>query len=202
VALVRADEKAVASLSGKANVALHNSDLSAPEIERATATWEAARRAHAPYFVHDADPLAWVREAWAARFEGTGEVGDLEVAVQGTLARWRAGALALPDYYLLCSPDDWPPAWRHWYFGFLGAACPLRVVVAGSHADLAKALGALPAGRWWPGMDELLARVENVVPDQVRLPGQVGGPTSSPSEVALTSASAPHTNATSQAATT
>jgi hypothetical protein len=191
VALIGADEKAVAALAGKANVALYSADPSAPRIEQATTAWEAARHAHTPYFVHDADPLAWVGQAWAARFEGTGEVGDLEVAVHDTLARWRAGAVGLPDYYLLCSPDNWPPAWRHWYLGFLGAACPLRVVVTGGYADLASALMALPAGRWWPDMDELLAGIEHVVPDQVRFPQPRRGLGPEPANDALQAPPAP-----------
>jgi hypothetical protein len=180
VALIGADEEAVATLAGKANVALHDTGPSGTPIEQAAAAWEAARHAHTPYFVHGADPLAWVGQAWAARFEGTGQVGDLEVAVHETLGRWKAGAVGLPDYYVLCSPEDWAPAQRHWYLGFLGAACPLRVVVAGGHADLATVLMELPAGPWWPDMDRLLARVEHIVPDQARFPEPPGGQASPP----------------------
>jgi len=166
VALVGASGDATASLKAKPNVTLYQAEPKAPLIEQAAAAWEAARRTHTTYFVHQADPLSWVAEAWAARFEGTGQAGDLEVAHAETVARYKARSLGLPDYYIVRSPEGLPATLRHWYLGVLGGARPCRVVVAGEGADLAAVLSALPVGPWWPGVDELLAGIENVVPEQ------------------------------------
>ncbi len=169
VALVGAYEGAAASLRAKANVTLYRADPSGGPLEQAAAAWEAARRAHTPYFVHGADPLAWVAATWAARFEGTGEPGDLEVALAETLARWRARSVELPDYYVVAAPEGLPAPMRHWYLGVLGGARRRRVVVAGDGADLASVLAALPAGPWWPGLDQLLEGIADVVPEQAGL---------------------------------
>jgi hypothetical protein len=140
-----------------------------------------AKRSHATYFAHDADPLVSVAEAWGRYFEGAGRGGGLEVAVSETLARWRAGSLELPDYYLVCSPEDWPPVRRHWYLGVLADACALRVVTTTGGADLGPKLAGLPAGRWWPELDRLLAGIEPRVPDQV---GGGGSPASTIADMA------------------
>lgn len=75
-------------------------------MTRAVAAWREARRAHVPFLVHDADPLADVAEAWVSRLDGTGPLGELEVAVRKTLVRWRAGLLELPDYYLVVDAES------------------------------------------------------------------------------------------------
>jgi hypothetical protein len=76
-----------------ANVRVLQPDPDHAPLDRAREVWAQARRTSASYLVHDADPLAWIADAWAARFEGRGAVGDLEVAVAETVARWRGGAL-------------------------------------------------------------------------------------------------------------
>lgn len=169
VALVGAGERATASLKGRANVTFYQAESSLPPIERATATWGEARRSHTPYFVHEADPLSWVATAWAARFEGSGQPGDLEVAVAETLSRWRARSLELPDYYVVFSPEALTPTLRHWYLGVLAGARQHRVAVASQADDLGTVLSALPAGPWWPGIDSLLKGIENTVPEQAGL---------------------------------
>jgi len=178
VALVGASKADAASLKGRPNVTFYEAEASLPPIERATVTWAEARRSHTPYFVHEADPLSWVATAWAARFEGSGEAGELEVAVAETLSRWRARSVELPDYYLVPSPEALPSTLRHWYLGVLAGARQHRVAVAQHGGDLAALLAALPAGPWWPGMDRLLEGIENVVPEQAGLrplPLQVAG---------------------------
>ncbi len=151
---------AVESLGGRANVR-----VAVPEDPEAA--WRLAAGTSVPYFVHDADPLAAVADAWVRRFDEAGPAGELEVAVAGVVARWRARALGLPDYYVVVDGEELPATRRHWYLGFLHAAAPARVVPAtGSGAVLAEVLGLLPTGRWWPDLDRLLDGVERVVPDQ------------------------------------
>ena len=113
-----------------ANVRVLRPDTDVAALDRAVVAWEQARRTSAPYLLHDADPLAWVADAWARRFQEEGSAGDLEVAVTETLARWRARSLDLPDYYLLADPEGLSPIIRHWFLGLLGSAAPSRVVTA------------------------------------------------------------------------
>jgi hypothetical protein len=148
------------------NVRVFETDPAAPALDRAVAACERARSSAAPYLVHDADPLAVVAEAWAAWFDGQGARGDLELAVTETLARWRTGALDLPDYYLVIDPEAFGPTVRHWYFGVLGAAAPTRVVASEPATPVVDQLTALRSGRWWPGLDHLLDGIDRTVPDR------------------------------------
>ncbi|MDP8927069.1 MAG: hypothetical protein M3O70_00440 [Actinomycetota bacterium] len=159
-----------ASLGETANVRTVLPEVHAAPLDRAVAAWGEAARAHIPYLVHDADPLDVVAAAWVDRWEGSGELGRLEVAVQDVLRRWRARSLELPDYYLLVDAEALAPTWRHWYLGVLAAAAAHRVVVIGP--DPVEALGAvreLRAGRWWPQLDALLADVDRRVPDALQM---------------------------------
>ena len=157
----------VARLARGANVVSAVPDPNDPPLDRAVAAWSEATRVHSPYFVHDADPLDATADAWVRRFESEGPVGELEVVVQDTLARWRAGSVELPDYYLVLDAESWGPTRRHWYLGVLHKAAPARVVPV-AKADAAEAaLPHLGAGRWWPDLDQLLADIDRVVPDQV-----------------------------------
>jgi hypothetical protein len=156
---------AVESLRGRANVRV-------VVTEEPEAAWRLAAATAVPYLVHDADPLAAVADAWVRRFDEAGPVGELEVAVADVVARWRARAVGLPDYYLVLDGEDLPPTQRHWYLGVLHGAAPARVVPAsGSGAALAELLGRLPTGRWWPDVDRLLEGVDSVVPDQAGVGG-------------------------------
>ena len=137
-----------------------------PPLDRAVAAWNDATRAHAPYFVHDADPLAAVADAWVRLYDEHGPRGELEVAVSETLARWRPGSIELPDYYLVLDAETWAPTRRHWYLGVLHTAAPARVVPVAA-GDAEAALAHLGAGRWWPDLDELLDGIDRVVPDRV-----------------------------------
>jgi hypothetical protein len=149
-----------------ANVRVLRSEPDTPALERATLAWEQARRTTAPYLLHDADPLAWVADAWARRFDGQGAVGELEVAVAETLARWRARSLDLPDYYLVVGPEGFSPTLRHWFLGVLGSAAPTRVVTTRPSIPVVDHLGDLRPGPWWPELDRVLADIDRVVPDQ------------------------------------
>jgi hypothetical protein len=154
-----------------ANVRVVRTDTDASPFERSGMVWQEARRTAAPYLLHDADPLAPVAEAWARRFdghglEGHGVVGDLEVAVAATLARWRARSLDLPDYYIVVDAEGLRPSLRHWFLGVLGSAAPNRVVTGRPSVPVADHLAELRPGRWWPDLDRMLADIDHVVPDQ------------------------------------
>jgi hypothetical protein len=167
VAVVGTDARAcVERLDRWANVATLVPEPDAPSLDRAVAAWSAATRMHTPYFVHDADPLGAASAAWVRRFDERGPVGELEVAVTDTVARWRAGSIELPDYYLVLDAEAWTPTRRHWYLGVLHTAGPARVVPVPDADEAGSALAHLSAGRWWPDVDELLTGIEHVVPDQ------------------------------------
>jgi len=158
----------VAVLGRAANVVAHLADPDATPLERAVDAWSAATRTHSPYFVHDADPLAAVADAWVRRYDEQGPVGELEVAVTETVARWRARSIELPDYYLVLDAGSWGVTRRHWYLGVLHDAGPARVVPATADpAGVAATLGHLSAGRWWPDVDRLLDGIDRVVPDRL-----------------------------------
>jgi hypothetical protein len=135
-------------------------------LDRAVAAWIEARRTTRPYLLHDADPLAWVADAWARRFDGQGAAGELEVAVAETLARWRARSLDLPDYYMVVDPEGFAPTLRHWFLGVLGSAAPTRVITSRPWTPVVDHLTELRPGPWWPDLDGVLADVDRVVPDQ------------------------------------
>ena len=156
----------VERLSRSANVAAAAPQADDP-LDRAVEAWAEASRAHLPYFVHDADPLAAVAAAWVRRFDEQGPIGELEVAVQQTIARWRVGSIELPDYYLVLDAESWNATRRHWYLGVLHRAAPARVVPVPNDAAAAGALAHLTTGRWWPDLDGLLDGIDRVVPDRV-----------------------------------
>jgi hypothetical protein len=156
------------ALSRSANVRVELPDPEAPPLERAAAVWQAAAGTQLPYLVHDADPLALVADAWVRRFDQQGPAGELEVAVRETVARWRTGAIELPDYYLVLDAGSWGATRRHWYLGLLHRAAPSRVVPAEAAAGKVQAsIASLASGRWWPELDRLLADVDRVVPDRL-----------------------------------
>jgi hypothetical protein len=160
-------------LGEAANVRVIQPDHAAAPLDRAVETWRAATGTHLPFTVTDADPLAVVHAAWTHRFDleapdGPAPAGELEVAINETLLRWRAGSLELPDFYLLTATDELPPLDRHWYLGVVASACARRVVLAGG--SLLMSLRRLPAGPWWPALDDVLAGVERALPEDVRLP--------------------------------
>jgi hypothetical protein len=127
--------------------------------------------AYTTYVVHDDDPLAPVADAWVRLFEEHGAIGELEVSVAATVARWRALTVELPDYYLVTGVEELSDTRRHWYFGVLHAAAPHRVVPVDPEATrVLAALESLAPGRWWPPLDRLLEGIERVAPDVVGTP--------------------------------
>ncbi|WP_307873930.1 MULTISPECIES: hypothetical protein [unclassified Frankia] len=160
------------SLTGAANVTLVLADDALGPGARAVEAWRDCRAAATPYAVHDADPLAEVAAAWTARYDESGPVGDLEVAVTAATARFRRGEVDLPDSLVLLDPDGWPATRRHWYLGVLASAAPARVVpIRADGRELRRTLQSLPTGRWWPEPPErLLDGIDRVVPDKIGLP--------------------------------
>jgi hypothetical protein len=153
-------------LGERANVRAVLPEVDDPSIDRAVAAWRETAGAHLPFIVHDADPLAEVAAAWVDRWDGAGDIGRLEIAVQAVLQRWRAGTLELPDYYLVVAPEELAATARHWYLGVLAGAAPHRVVMTeDDHDVLVRAVRGLRAGRWWPALDRLLTDVDRQVPD-------------------------------------
>jgi hypothetical protein len=139
-----------------------------PPLDRAATVWSHARATSRTYLVHDADPLHQVVARWVAWYDGSGARGELETAVIETTARWRAGAIELPDFYLVLDADALSPTARHWYLGVLHAAAPSRVVpVAADAGAVRRAVTRLPAGRWWPDLPALLDGIDRLVPDRV-----------------------------------
>jgi hypothetical protein len=156
-------------LEGAANVrVLRVDEGDTSPLDRAVAATGEAAGAHAPYLVHDADPLAVVADAWARYFDETGPRGELEVAVSETLARARTGAIELPDYYVVLDPEQLDATRRHFWLGLLHRDASARVVpVRPDPTSVLAALGTLAPGRWWSPLGDLLRGIEHEVPDQI-----------------------------------
>jgi hypothetical protein len=173
VLTVVGDDRVLEAWPGAANVHAIVTDPSLPALERATRALSAGARTNLPYALHDADPLAMVADAWVRLFDGEGPVGELEVAVTETIARWRRRAIELPDYYLLVQPEAWTPTRRHFYLGVVASVAPARVVV--TDGNLTAAIAGLGTGRWWPDLDRLLDGIDRQVPDRAGLAADRAG---------------------------
>lgn len=168
VALVGSDAARHSREIGEATNVLAIVPDDAPPLQRAHAAWAAVTATSRTYAVHDADPLLAVATDWVALYDSTGRRGDLETSVAGTVSRWRARSIELPDYYLVLDAEALPATVRHWYLGVLRSKAPSRVVpVDATTAAVERALRQLPAGRWWPDLPELLDGIDRVVPDAV-----------------------------------
>lgn len=157
----------MARLREASNVSVVEADPDRPVLDRAAEAWRAVQGSAAPYVVSEDDPLGLVAESWVRYFDEHAPVGELEVAVTETVARWRTRGIELPDYYLVVDPERWTPTRRHWFLGFLADAAPVRVVPAAG--DVMVTIAGLATGPWWPELDRLLDGVERAVPDRPRL---------------------------------
>src|SRR4051794_41104764 len=81
--------------------ALHNVRAMPAGGRTAAELTEAMSGVSATYVVHDADPLADVRDAWVGFFDEAAPAGGLEVAIETTLGALSAERLVLPDYYIV-----------------------------------------------------------------------------------------------------
>lgn len=174
-----------AALGQAANVRAVMPPADEPPLERARQMLVAAAGTSSPFLVGDADPLVDVTDAWVRWYDGDGVRGELETAIAAVLARWRAGTLALPDYYLLLDAQDWPTTRRHWFLGWLHRHAPARIIpVEGTQVGLITAVSRLRAGRWWPPLDVLLAGADKVTPDEFVTVDDAGGEPLRPSRLA------------------
>lgn len=166
VALVGSEsDELLAGLQGlPALVALALHGAEPAETSRALAT------AHAPYVVHDADPLEHVAAAWVELFGEQATLGTLELEVEAVLAQFATGEAIMPDYYIVLGPDSIEGTWRHWWLGALAHRAPSRVLpVEASGTALRARLRALPASRPWPEPSKWLPHVHFDIPDRVGL---------------------------------
>lgn len=127
---------------------------------------------HAPWVVHDADPLVHVASAWVELFEERSTMGALELEVETALSRFGAGEAIMPDYYVVIDPASAEDTWRHWWCGALGHRAPRRVLPVDAPAvDVARAirrlLASLPASRPWPDPVTWLPGLAFEIPDRI-----------------------------------
>lgn len=163
-------ERLVEDVGSDSNCRPVRPDDDADPLDRAVAAWREATGANLPWLLHDADPLAAVADAYRLFFDH-GQHGAIEVAVEETLTRWRAGSLALPDYYLVVQSQQLAQTLRHLYLGALHDQRPARVLpVSGDAGPVRQELRALRATRWWPELDQLLAQLTRAAPDQLHRP--------------------------------
>jgi len=170
VALVgdRAEEM-VTALADASNVATLSAEADTLDpLDRAVETWSRVASVHARFTLHAADPLAEVGLSWTRLFNGEGHRGELEIAVSEASARWRAGTIGLPDFYLVLDAEELERTRTHWYLGVLRAAAPSRVIPTRSTDEgVRRAIAGFAAGRWWPDLPELLGGLDHVTPDRV-----------------------------------
>jgi hypothetical protein len=173
VALVGTEASSwVDRLGRHVNVLGITTDADDPPLDRAVASWRRVASG-SNFTLIDIDPLHSVADAWIRlfapdAFSPDSPRGEVEVARSETLRRFAAGAISMPDFYLVAGADELDETRLHWYLGLLHGHAPARVVpVPADETSLVGALGRLGAGRWWPDPAELLAGVESVVPDQV-----------------------------------
>jgi hypothetical protein len=147
-----------------------------------------AGRSSSAYALVPADPLAALAASWQAMWDVSRPEGPagFEAEALKVLTAWRSGRFELPDYYLVLGPGlAGPPGSRgpagpvdgdqgpDFYLGPLRTARPQRVAVvaatepAQQAAGVLHALGSLPYGPWWPGLDQLIEAARTFYPGQL-----------------------------------
>ena len=157
VALIRPQEPAVGEGDG---------------LEAAAGALQQAGKSNSAYALVPADPLAALAASWQAMWDVSrpeqGPAG-FEAEALKALTAWRSGRFELPDYYLILAGDPGPD----FYLGPLRTARPQRVAVvaatepAQQAVGVLQALGSLPYGPWWPGLDEVIAAARTFYPGQL-----------------------------------
>ena len=157
VALIRPQEPAAGDSDG---------------LEAAAGALQQAGRSSSAYALVPADPLAALAASWQAMWDVSrpeqGPAG-FEAEALKALTAWRSGRFELPDYYLILAGDPGPD----FYLGPLRTARPQRVAVvaatepAQQAVGVLQALGSLPYGPWWPGLDEVIDAARTFYPGQL-----------------------------------
>jgi hypothetical protein len=129
-----------------------------------------AVRSSAAYALVPADPLAALAASWQAMWDVSRPEGPagFEAEALKVLTAWRSGRFELPDYYLVLGDQG-----QDFYLGPLRTARPQRVAVvaatepAHQAGGVLHALGSLPYGPWWPGLDQLIEAARTFYPGQL-----------------------------------
>jgi hypothetical protein len=154
-------------------------------LEAAAGALQQAGRSTSAYALVPADPLAALAASWRAMWDVSRPEGPagFEAEALKVLTAWRAGRFELPDYYLVLGPGPAGPAspagpaagdqGPDFYLGPLRTARPQRVAVvaatepAQQAVGVLQALGSLPYGPWWPGLDEVIETARTFYPGQL-----------------------------------
>ena len=154
-------------------------------IAAAAEALQQAGRSSAAYALVPADPLAALAASWQAMWDVSRPDGPagFEAEALKVLTAWRSGRFELPDYYLVLGPGPAGPIGPagpvagdqgpDFYLGPLRTARPQRVAVvaatepAQQAVGVLQALGSLPYGPWWPGLDEVIDAARTFYPGQL-----------------------------------
>ena len=161
-------------------------------LEAASGALRQAGRSTSAYALVPADPLAALAASWQAMWDVSRPEGPagFEAEALKALTAWRSGQFELPDYYLVLGPGTAGPAGPggprpseqgpDFYLGPLKTARPQRVALvaatepAQQAVGVLQALGSLPYGPWWPGLDEVIEAARTFYPGRLA-EGSVAG---------------------------
>jgi hypothetical protein len=145
-------------------------------LAAAAGALQQAGRSTSAYALVPADPLAAVAASWRAMWDVSRPEGPagFEAEALKALTAWRSGRFELPDYYLILAAgpeagDQGPD----FYLGPLRTARPQRVALvaatepAQQAVGVLQALGSLPYGPWWPGLDEVIETARTFYPGRL-----------------------------------
>ena len=163
-------------------------------LEAAAGALQQAGKSNSAYALVPADPLAALAASWQAMWDVSRPEGPagFEAEALKVLTAWRSGRFELPDYYLVLGPGPSDPArparpagpagpagpaagdqGPDFYLGPLRTTRPQRVAVvaatepAQQAAGVLQALGSLPYGPWWPGLDEVIEAARTFYPGRL-----------------------------------
>ena len=156
-------------------------------LEAAAGALQQAGRSSSAYALVAADPLAALAASWRAMWDVSRPEGPagFETEALKVLTAWRSGRFELPDYYLVLAPAPAGPVGPgpagpaagdqgpDFYLGPLRTARPQRVAVvpatepAQQAVGVLHALGSLPYGPWWPGLDVVIEAARTFYPGQL-----------------------------------
>jgi hypothetical protein len=157
---------AIQSLAGLANVEGATFAEMTDATDAEVVTWSAT--SHAPFVVHDRDPLGHVAAAWVEFYDERSTLGVLQLEIEQVIGQVAQHRIRVPDYYVVLEPESLHGTWMHWWLGVLAAASPSRVIPwAPGDASLAALIRRLPTARAWPEVRDWLPTVVRAVPDRV-----------------------------------